>query len=195
MEDLHLDPPVVVSNRARLACSFPAPEAARLDDGTPFPLGRFDCAASWADDVRALRPDVVLLLMSAPSGNSQGRFDGQWLEPCMPRYDAILRRSLDDAVSTLSAGGAEVALVGAAYSLALATAVPETDCVNRVYREVAAARPEARYVDLPHYVCPTPESCRTEIHGVPLRPDGVHYKGESARMVGRWLLEQIPTGD
>jgi hypothetical protein len=179
-----------VSNRARVACSFPAPEAARLDDGTPLPSGEIDCASTWAQDVEALRPDRVLLLMNASTGNGQGRFDGEWLEPCMPRYDALLRSALEDGVRTLSASGAEVDLVGAAYGLGSSDAVPQTDCVNRVYHDVAAQSRAARYIDLAHHVCPTATSCREEIDGVTLRSDGTHYRDEGARLIGRWLLDQ-----
>ena len=41
------------------------------------------------------------------------------------------------------------------------------------------------------WVCPEWPACRTEVDGVELRADGVHFNDEGARVVARWLTPQL----
>jgi hypothetical protein len=64
--------------------------------------------------------------------------------------------------------------------------------MNRVEHEVGAKEPKlVSVVDLGHFVCPTFGHCRQSIDGVPMRPDGIHYRGRSALAIAAWLLPQL----
>jgi hypothetical protein len=97
-----------------------------------------------------------------------------------------------DAITRLQAraGGAPVVVATAAYGRYYAHSPDrETDCDNRLRREVAAAT-GAQLVDLAEYICPD-HQCRTEQDGVTLRPDRLHYEGAGARIVAQWLFDQV----
>ena len=89
-------------------------------------------------------------------------------------------------------------LTTSAYSVgfgATETNRVESDCTNALVREFARQHPEVVLVDLERYVCPTEQGdCRATLAGTPLRPDGVHYRDRSARLVARWILDQIDSG-
>jgi hypothetical protein len=60
-------------------------------------------------------------------------------------------------------------------------------------RRLAAANPgKVQLVDLGSFLCPANE-CRTEIDGVRMRSDGVHYKEDDARVTAAWLAPQLRT--
>jgi len=64
------------------------------------------------------------------------------------------------------------------------------DCVNRVRRTVVRAT-DARLVDLGSWRFPSgPKSCRVTQNGVVLRPDGLHFRDEGARIAARWILQE-----
>jgi hypothetical protein len=65
-----------------------------------------------------------------------------------------------------------------------------TDCMTKVYREEATARPNSRVVPFDQWVCPN-RTCREVIDGVKLREDGTHYKGDAAKLVVQWLVDQV----
>jgi lysophospholipase L1-like esterase len=69
-----------------------------------------------------------------------------------------------------------------------------TDCLNAVYREAAAARPDvARVLPVDEWVCPPADrpECIGVLDGVNLREDGVHFEGEGADVAARWIVEQL----
>ncbi len=65
----------------------------------------------------------------------------------------------------------------------------DVDCVNASYRAVAASRSWLRLLDLDAHVCPS-SWCRQSVDGHLLRPDGLHYAGPSAAIIGTWVVEQ-----
>jgi hypothetical protein len=65
------------------------------------------------------------------------------------------------------------------------------DCTNQL-RRVLVPESGALLADLSEWTCPASQECRTRIGDVELRPDGVHFRGESARIVAKWLLDQAP---
>jgi len=123
----------------------------------------------------------------------EAMYDSKWTRVCAPDYDRQYRVDLEGAVRELSATGAHVVLTTAAY-LRYVFYPPGADrlvdCDNRIRRQVARET-GAQLVDLFSYTCPDGK-CREKIDGVPLRPDGLHYEGPSARIVARWILEQLP---
>jgi len=48
----------------------------------------------------------------------------------------------------------------------------------------------ATVVDLGEYVCPGGD-CQESIDGAELRPDGLHFEGEGAVIVSRWLTRRL----
>ncbi len=90
MQDMPTDRPMVAVNRSLLGCTFPLPDDIRLTNGERCPQGRVDCTATWAEDVEALQPDVVVVAFNDP-GDADYLHDGRWLHPCMPEYDSWLR--------------------------------------------------------------------------------------------------------
>ncbi len=67
-----------------------------------------------------------------------------------------------------------------------------TGCLNAVHRRVAAEDPNVSVVDLGEFVCPH-DTCRENIDGAELRPDGLHFEGDGAVVVSRWLTRQLLT--
>jgi peptidoglycan/LPS O-acetylase OafA/YrhL len=196
-QEVEADPPVVAFNRGVVACNFPFPQDMRLGDGTPWPDGLIDCAETWEADVERLRPHTVVIALS-DTNDSEFLHDGEWTHPCTPGWDDRYRVALDDAVRRLSRHGATVAIVSAAYNdipNAPVARLERTDCQNAVNAEVAAANPDAVLVDLAGYLCSAPGVCRDEIDGVELRPDGLHYMGEGAEVIARWILDEVRRSD
>jgi hypothetical protein len=64
-------------------------------------------------------------------------------------------------------------------------------CTNQVLRDIADATPGVHVIDLASYICPPGQECKTEIDGVDLREDGLHFKGPGARAVNNWLIPQV----
>jgi hypothetical protein len=66
-----------------------------------------------------------------------------------------------------------------------------TDHFNALLRDLAAANPgTVHLVDFGSYLCPD-NQCRTEIDGVRMRTDGVHFKEDDARVAAAWLAPQF----
>jgi peptidoglycan/LPS O-acetylase OafA/YrhL len=193
-DQLDPDPPLAVFNAAPPGCTFPTGATrARNRDGTVLPDRPLDCTRGWERDVAQFDPTVVVLALG-DAGDGEVEYRGAWVHACMDAYDRWYRQSLQRAVDVLSADGATVAIVTPAYSRnnTLEVRYERTDCVNAINRSVAAERPEAILVDVARHVCPTtPSSCRREIDGVELRSDGLHYRDEGARLMARWILEEI----
>ena len=88
-------------------------------------------------------------------------------------------------------------LVGAALAAALVLWRPVRGRAARVALETAGLVGIAflswAWARLPGESCPEGQ-CRDEIDGVPFRPDGLHYQGPSARIVARWILDQVWSG-
>jgi hypothetical protein len=190
-KQLRRDPPLTVLNRALFACTFP-PGVTRIrtSGGTVFPTE--GCGDTWASDVAAFDPDLVVFVLGA--GDADLEHDGRWLAPCTPAYDSWYRRELRRAAEVLGSRGARVAITTAAYTMALyATsekAFDRADCTNAIHRAVAAENRNVVLLDVARFICPR-RSCRSKEGDMPLRPDGVHYKGESARWMAGWMLDQV----
>lgn len=142
----------------------------------------------------AYRPTVSLVLFGRIHDNAV-RIDGTWRLPCEPDYMRIYRQRLDAMIDDLRSTGGAVVLVsspGSTVSWVVEASPPgmaeRVACLNDLLAEVAEARPGVGFVDLARYICPTPDRCLDRIDGVDLRPDTVHFEGESARLVNRWLI-------
>ncbi len=175
-------------NRAIVDCGLnQRGDTNRLPDGGYLETHR-NCGDGWAADVAAFQPDVAFLLLGAPT-LSEVRLGDNWAHACMPEYDTWYRDRLTGAVDTLGSTGAHV-VIGTAPVPVPFGSPEQTDCLDLVHREIAAARSNVAVVDLDAYVCPL-DHCRTEIDGAELRPDGLHFEGEAALVVCRWVAERL----
>ena len=192
---LRTTPRTVTLNAGLAACIFPATERMRFHDyGSGIRAGA--CDRDWRRDARIFRPDVVLLTFS-DTGTGQMRHRGRWVSPCDRSYRPWYLDTLSRRVRELQAIGARVVLTTSAYSVGFGATEAnrvESDCTNALIREYAQDHPAVVLVDLERYVCPTEQgACRARLAGAALRPDGVHYRGRSARLVARWILDQVAT--
>ena len=65
------------------------------------------------------------------------------------------------------------------------------DCQNTIYRRVAASEPRAVMADLFSWICPRMDmDCDGHVGNILLRPDGVHFRDASARLLAAWLITQ-----
>lgn len=168
------------------------------------------CAAAlagWLERVAHLRPRVVLVVAGWP-GAGERRVDGVWRHPCDPVYDERYAADLTASARDYQAHGAMVALVaspppsvadlspryaslwgdvpGADLAVLFRTRI---ECQNRVRRQVAALT-GARVLELDAHLCPEGR-CVRELDGVPLRPDGVHFRGLGAARLSSWILDEL----
>jgi hypothetical protein len=194
MQELDPERHTVVLDRALVACAFPSGATeVRFDETQPGrTAGVYDCDRTWQRDVAEYQPDLVFFIAQCCA--TEYKYGGRWLEPCDPAYRPFFARSLDAAVATLGAAGARVVVVTSPYTLMeglSATARANLDCSNALRREFAP-RAGARVADLAEWTCPRRRAwaCRTKVDGVELRPDGVHFQDESARLVARWLFDE-----
>ena len=187
----------VVFNAAFPSCLFPSGVTRVRNEREE--VGRrplADCAPPWPDDVAQFHPDVSLLILG-DFGDGAYEHDGRWLEPCTQDFDNWYRESLRGAVRTLGAPGSRVAISTSAYAYGFfgPSRFAKDDCVNAIDREVAAETPNTVVVDLAAYICPTKDTCRTEQDGIELRPDGIHFVDDSARLIASWMLPQLTAPD
>ena len=190
-QNLAVEPPITVFNAALLGCVFP-PEIIRK----PVILAgqRIDmapCGPQWEPAiVNAYRPNLVFWIMPS-RGWLGGTYQGHQMKGCSPAFNALYKRDLRQEIARLGAHGAKVVITTSAYSrrFAVVNDPVEDDCENQLRRTVAEET-GAELVDLFSYVCPRGQ-CRTEVNGVTLRSDGLHYRGPGADLVARWLLDQV----
>ena len=158
-----------------------------------------DCAADHA--YRALvernRPTVSVLFFGE-FPNEAVRLDGRWEMPCAPAYLDAWRRRVEAAVDDLRATDAPVVLLtapGSSVSWVLARVAPgmaeRVACTNQVLVDIAHDRPGVAVVDLAAHVCPAPDRCLDRIDGANLRPDTLHFQGEGAAVINRWLVPKV----
>jgi peptidoglycan/LPS O-acetylase OafA/YrhL len=156
------------------------------------------CRDNWEFAVEVFRPDVVVLLVSDPTDTAR-EINGRWTAPCEPEYDVVYERQLHEQIRLLASKGARVIATTSAY-----TGLPyktsswfrHNDCQNEILRRVVAAEPSAVMADVFKWMCPRlGADCDCLLSGVVLRPDGVHFRDESARLLAAWLISQAKQHD
>jgi lysophospholipase L1-like esterase len=166
--------------------------AARYFTGGEVELSGHDCTTGWNDAVARFQPQVVVLLLA---GQVLGdwQVDGEWTRICERRYDDWYSAQLRDGVDLLTAQGARVVLVAPPPST-LAGIPPDlnrgNECIREIEQRLAEANPSVTSLDLTPLICPSGR-CRSEIDGVTLRPDGMHFEGAGADIVTRWLAPKL----
>jgi peptidoglycan/LPS O-acetylase OafA/YrhL len=193
-KQLRTKPRLDVLNLGSIGCRL-LPEETR----TRYPSGDISedqanvCREGWAYAVSVFRPDVVVMLVSDPTDTSH-EIDGQWTAPCERAYDAVYETELHDQIRLLASRHARVIVTTSAY-----TGLPfktmswfhHADCQNRILRRVVASEPGAVLADVFKWMCPRLDhDCEDRRFGMVLRPDGVHFRDASARLVAAWLIAQ-----
>jgi hypothetical protein len=182
---------VRVVTRAKIGCTI----TRDVDD--PFNEAIRNCSPDWPGYIEEDDPDVVVVLFGGFAGVLPATVDGKDVWPCEAEYEELWSRRLDEAIGVLSASGAKVVLLsapGAPLEVFKGENPAEFDarqrCTNDTLEEVATSNPDAAFVDLAGYVCPD-DKCRVEIDGLTLRNDGVHYRGDAAKLIARWATPRI----
>jgi hypothetical protein len=143
--------------------------------------------------VSAFRPHVVVMLVSEPT-DSTHEIDGQWTAPCEPAYDDVLERELHLQIRLLASKGARVVVTTTAYAglpFKSSAWYRHNDCQNAIFRHVVATEPRAVLADLFRWICPQMDAnCDTHLDGIVLRPDGVHFRDASARLLAAWVIAE-----
>jgi peptidoglycan/LPS O-acetylase OafA/YrhL len=185
---------VDVRSLAKPGCGiWPEVTRIRWPDGSTAPdgAGCKELIASWPIEAKALQPAVAVVAIGFPGGLDR-EIDGAWEPFCGPRSRSLFEHHLGEAVDALHTQVARVVLTTASPVGAgprHGDRVDDVDCVNGSYRAVAASRPWLTIVDLDAHICPE-QRCLSSIDGNMLRPDGLHYAGPSAAIIGTWVIEQ-----
>ena len=194
-KQLRTTPPLDVLNLGSVDCRF-LPEESRWRDVRNGELQlqrRKVCRDNWAEAVGAFKPNVVVLLTADP-GSAEHEINGQWTAPCRPAYDQVFERELREQIGVLSSRGAHVVVATAAY-LQLPykpmSWFTNDDCQNDMLRRVVAADPQAVIADVFTWLCPQLDApCDSHLGGMVLRPDGMHFRDASARLLAAFLIAQ-----
>ena len=189
MEEHAAELGIVAWNRSVVDCNLVAGgTTVRFPDGS-YHQNTHHCGETWSTDLARFQPEIVFLLLGAP-GFTEIRLGDAWTRPCAPDYDAWYHDRLSEAVATLSSTGARVVIGTAPIPATFGPVADLTECLNSGHRQVAAEAANATVVDLGEYVCPD-GACHESIAGVELRPDGLHFEGEGALIVSRWLARRL----
>lgn len=188
-----------VTVAGRVGCTPGRPERPqiRFYNGVEVQDPCINAITEWPARVQQEGYDGVLMIFGASGLDRQ--FDGEWLRPCDARYDAWFQASIEANMRALQAVGARVWIALSPYNRHLSVASPEaqavadrqTDCLNRMYERSAQAVGGVGVVDLQALICPDGTTCIRVIDGIELRPDGLHFAGEGADVIARWLLLQL----
>jgi hypothetical protein len=176
------------------SCDFP-PTALVRDAHTELPSKPIDCSANWDMVVGAFNPDIVLLVLGDVH-EQRYLFGEHWVSECDPEFVPHFLDALDRGVTTLGSRGARVVLSTSAYAISMGGESATrsiralTRCGNGLLRAFAAQH-SLPLVDLQQLLCPDGDTCRETLEGAPLRPDGMHYQGTGAELVGSWMLQQL----
>jgi lysophospholipase L1-like esterase len=142
------------------------------------------------------QPDAIVVLFGE-FPNQAAEVDGRWTMPCEPSYLEPYGARLEAMLTDLASGGAPVLLLTAPGS-DLAWVVDRVEpgmaervaCSNEQLRDLADRVPGVQIADLEALICPG-GPCPDQLDGVDLRPDGLHFEGDGALLVNRWLVEQV----
>lgn len=150
-----------------------------------------NCAAAWEADVRALDPDVTLVVLGG-GFFAPVELSGRWQRPCEPGWVEAYR----DAVATKLAALAprtRVVVARVPYPVGSWDSPPlhgRVDCFNRTLDAAAMKVPASVTLDLFAFLCPE-GACALTSDGAPIRPDGMHFQGEGANATARWVLAEL----
>ena len=169
------------------------------DEGRPF---------SWSDDcvvavpdvqqqlVADFAPDIVVWLSSWETSDrlvasERVRFGTE-------RSDAAILHGMADTLDRVTAGGAHVVMLTLPPRAerqdgrAVRDGFEATAHLNALIQEFAFAHADrVQLIDFANIVCPHGPPCPTEIDGMWLRPDGMHFTAETSRWAADRLLDIV----
>jgi hypothetical protein len=155
--------------------------------------------------LREWNPDVVLFMYSG-AATAARPVEGRWVRSCDPVYDRRWTTGLAERLDLALEARATAAVVNAPY--ARGERIPPGNdrfvvCQNRATEAAISMsttgsgeghRPGVAEVDLAGWVCPQGE-CRIDADsGELLRPDGIHFGGDSIDDAALWIYEQVLVG-
>jgi hypothetical protein len=186
---------VEVRNAGTISCGLVTDGGRlRLDGGGYVPDP--DWCAAWPDrwrmEAAAFEPDIALLVIAWP-GLGDRRVDGAWRHPCDPRFDARYASVVREAIDVLGSTGARVVVADSPYltlPVVQADHAARVDCLNAVYREVAASA-GATVLPIGEWLCDSATDCAIERRGTILRSDGIHFRDGGADIAARWAIGEL----
>ncbi len=196
----HQVPPgMAVKDVGKVGCSPAGPDRpqVRFYTGAEALDPCADAVTEWPALVADGHYDGVLMVFGGSGLDRQ--FGDQWLRPCDAEYNAWFQTAMETDLRALQAQGARVWIALAPYNRHASVAAPDaqaaadrqTDCLNDMYAGAARAVGGVALIDLRGLICATASTCATQIDGIELRPDGLHFTGEGADIIARWLMEQL----
>ena len=148
--------------------------------------------------VQQFDPDVVVYL--ARSDTLDIELNGTWQHLGQPTFDRWTESRLQQAVATLSSGGARVVMLTTPYyrsgERSDGQPLPENDPArvaidNRLLREVASHSPDTTVIDVGTLLSPSGHFT-SNVDGIPVRcADGIHLTVAGGQWVGARLLPQL----
>ncbi|WP_307856961.1 acyltransferase family protein [Mycolicibacter acidiphilus] len=154
--------------------------------------------ARWARQIKADRPDVVLLFVGRWETVDRVN-EGQWTHIGDPTFDAYLAAELGSALDVLEAAGSRVVVTTVPYSRfgerPDGSLWPEDNPVrvdrwNALLRRTVAGRDAVSVIDLNKKLGPA-GVYTAKVDGIKVRSDGIHLTPEGVRWLVPWLEESI----
>jgi hypothetical protein len=146
----------------------------------------------WKASVAKVDPDLVVMV-AGPWEVLDQIVDGKQVAPGSAAYDRALSDATERAIDILAARGARVVFMDVPCFGPSGTrgdaerADPERRAaVNRVLRSVAARDPRMHVLTWSTFLCPG-NTFTAQLQGVTIRPDGVHFDPDGAKVVWAWL--------
>jgi peptidoglycan/LPS O-acetylase OafA/YrhL len=191
-------PQFALANRGRIACAYPGSDSFKDPSGTISDAFIESCDDGWAAAVEAFKPDLVIYTRDGISPMAI-HHDGAYIDVCSTAFHDWYAELLEADAKAFAKVGAELVLVTAPPALPVdgaptsrARYLESVGCGNQVLHDVAKALPgTVRLVDLEAHLCTVDGTCDRTLDGVVLRPDGGHFRGPGAVIVGKWILHQL----
>ena len=142
--------------------------------------------AEWPAQVSQEGFDGVLMMFG--TSGLERQFDGQWIGPCHPSYDAWLQASLEAHMRALQQQRRQRVDHPGSVQPSPERGQPRreggggpSDRLPEPHlRGRAGGVGNVAVIDLRSLICPAGAECTTEIDGIELRPDGLHFAGDGA---------------
>jgi hypothetical protein len=154
---------------------------------------------TWAAQVAADRPDVVLLLVGRWETMDR-RHDGRWMHLGEPAYDSYLSGEIGAALRVLRSTGARPVVATEPYNRrgeqSDGSLFPEDDPArvdrwNTLLRG-AASTGAVGVLDLHSKLCPDGRYTQS-VDGLRVRSDGVHLTPDGVSWLTPWLVQSLRT--